>query len=42
MEKNKETKPMELDDIEEYGPNWPVVLPILIAMAAIILYVFLY
>lgn len=42
MEKNKGTKLIEQDEMEEYGPNWPVVLPILIVMAAIILYVFLY
>lgn len=42
MEKNKKTQAHRPDEVERDEVNWPVVLPILIVMAAIILYVFLY
>lgn len=41
MEKSKKVRPEE-QNVDDSGVNWPVVLPILIVMAVIILYVVLY
>lgn len=42
MEKTKKTEARKQDEVEREEVNWPVVLPILLVMAAIILYVFLF